>query len=201
MTRDRALQHIRALGVVPIVRTSSAGEATRAAAAVRAAGGDVVEITLTVPGALRVIEELAGRGDTLVGAGTVLDAETARACIEAGASFIVSPVLHVPTVELCRRHGVAIIPGALTPTEVVTAWQAGADVVKVFPCGAVGGPAYLRSLKAPLPQIEVIPTDGVNAKNAAEYIRAGAAAVGIGADRFDQELVRVVREARAAGVS
>src|SRR5262249_3110376 len=149
----------------------------------------VIEITMTVPGALRVIEQLAGRGDAVVGAGTVLDAETARACTQAGARFIVSPALHVPTIELCRRHGVVVMPGALTPTEIVTAWQAGADLVKVFPCTALGGASYIRSLKAPLPQIELCPTGGVNLKNAGDFIRAGAAAVGIGADLVDPKLL------------
>lgn len=217
MTKERVLQHIRDLGLIPVVRAASDDEAMRAVDAIREGGVDVLEITMTVPGAVRVIEQLADRyGDqVLVGAGTVLDAETARACLLAGARFIVSPSLNLDTISLCRRYGVAVMPGALTPTEVVTAWQAGADMVKVFPCGALGGPSYIKSLKAPLPQIEMVPTGGVNLKTAADFIRAGSAALGVGADLVDtralqagdaasvtakaREFVALVREARQKG--
>jgi 2-dehydro-3-deoxyphosphogluconate aldolase/(4S)-4-hydroxy-2-oxoglutarate aldolase len=169
---------------------------------------------MTVPGAVGVIEEVSQRlGDeALVGAGTVLDGETAGACILAGAQFVVSPSLNLETIEVCRRHGVAAMPGALTPTEVVQAWSAGADLVKVFPAGAVGGASYIRALKAPLPQIELVPTGGVSLKTAADFIKAGASALGVGADLVDlkairegqhgliteraREFVRIVREAR-----
>jgi 2-dehydro-3-deoxyphosphogluconate aldolase / (4S)-4-hydroxy-2-oxoglutarate aldolase len=146
----------------------------------------VIEVTMTVPGALEVIQALAKSSpQVLVGAGTVLDPETARSCILAGAQFVVSPSLNVQTVELCRRYSVPVIPGALTPTEIVTAWQAGADVVKVFPCGAVGGAKYLLALKGPLPQIEIIPTGGVSLANAADFLAAGAFALGVGGDLID----------------
>jgi 2-dehydro-3-deoxyphosphogluconate aldolase/(4S)-4-hydroxy-2-oxoglutarate aldolase len=130
--------------------------------AIREGGVPVLEITMTVPGAIGVMEEVARRfgADVVLGAGTVLDAETARACILAGARFVVSPALSLGTIEMCRRYSVAVIPGALTPTEVVAAWSAGADVVKIFPCGALGGASYIKSLKAPLPQVEMIPTGG-----------------------------------------
>jgi 2-dehydro-3-deoxyphosphogluconate aldolase/(4S)-4-hydroxy-2-oxoglutarate aldolase len=144
----------------------------------------------------------------------VLDGETARACILAGAQFVVSPALNLATIEVCRRYSIAVIPGALTPTEIVSAWTAGADVVKVFPCGALGGASYIKSLKAPLPHIEMIPTGGVSVKTAADFIKAGALALGVGADLVDtkairdgnaravtdkaREYVRVVQEARAS---
>ena len=175
-----------------MVRASSAEEAVRVVEAIREGGVPVLEITMTVPRAVRVIEQLAHRygSEVIIGAGTVLDPETARACILAGAAFVVSPSLNTATIELCRRYSVACMPGALTPTEVVTAWQAGADVVKVFPCGALGGAKYLKSLKAPLPQIEMIPTGGVSLKTAAEFIEAGAMALGVGADLVDTKAIR-----------
>ncbi len=208
MEKQEVLRRVAEVGVVPVVRASSAEEAMQVIEAIKAGGVDVLEVTMTVPRAVKVIEQLADRyGDEVVlGAGTVLDAETARACILAGATFVVSPALNIGTVELCRRYSVAVLPGALTPTEVVTAWQAGADVVKVFPCGALGGAKYLKSLKAPLPQIEMIPTGGVSLKTAAEFIEAGALALGVGADLVDTEAVRAgqpekVTEAARAYVS
>jgi 2-dehydro-3-deoxyphosphogluconate aldolase/(4S)-4-hydroxy-2-oxoglutarate aldolase len=138
---------------------------------------------MTVPGAIRVMRRLAEeRPDILIGAGTVLDPETARMCILEGAQFIVSPALNTKTIEMCHRYGVAVLPGALTPTEIVTAWEAGADVVKVFPASALGGAKYLKSVKAPLPQVELIPTGGVSLATAAEFLEAGAFALGVGAD-------------------
>ena len=136
--------------------------------------------------AIRVMRRLAEeRPDILIGAGTVLDAETARMCILEGAQFVVSPALKVPTIEMCHRYGVAVLPGALTPTEIVTAWEAGADVVKIFPASALGGAKYLKSVKAPLPQVEMIPTGGVSLATAAEFLEAGAFALGVGADLVD----------------
>jgi 2-dehydro-3-deoxyphosphogluconate aldolase/(4S)-4-hydroxy-2-oxoglutarate aldolase len=172
---------------VPVVRAQSADDAGRAIDAIMAGGINVIEVTMTVPGALGLIEQIARRyrDDVLVGAGTVLDAETARACMLAGAQFIVSPALDEETIACCRRYGVAVMPGALTPTEVVRAWTLGADAVKVFPAGALGGAGYLKALKAPLPQVEMIPTGGVSLKTAAEFIRAGAMALGVGADLID----------------
>jgi 2-dehydro-3-deoxyphosphogluconate aldolase / (4S)-4-hydroxy-2-oxoglutarate aldolase len=192
MNKNEVLRRIEEIGVVPVVRASSAEEAMQVIEAIKAGGVSVLEITMTVPGAVRVIEQVADRygAEVVVGAGTVLDAETARACILAGATFVVSPSLNTGTIELCRRYSIAVIPGALTPTEVVTAWQAGADVVKVFPCGALGGAKYLKSLKAPLPQIEMIPTGGVSLKTVAEFIAAGALALGVGADLVDTKAIR-----------
>src|ERR671929_1534667 len=143
-------------------------------------------------GVVRVIEQVADRyGDeVIVGAGTVLDGETARACILAGAQFVVSPSLDLETIAVCRRYGVAVMPGALTPTEVVQAWSAGADFVKVFPAGALGGARYIKALKAPLPQIELVPTGGVSLKTAAAFIRAGASALGVGTDLVDLKAIR-----------
>jgi len=214
--KQEVLSRIGELGLVPVVRARSADEALRAVDAIREGGVNVLEITMTVPGALSVMEAVAARSgqDAIVGAGTVLDAETARACILAGARFVVSPALDLATIALCRRYSVAVMPGALTPTEVVSAWTAGADVVKVFPCGALGGASYIKSLKAPLPQVELCPTGGVSLKTAADFIKAGAFALGVGADLVDvnairqgnaqlvteraREYLRIVREARAA---
>lgn len=192
MNQQDVLRRINEVGVVPVVRAASAEEAIQVVEAIRAGGLSILEITMTVPGAVKVIEEIANRyGDeVVVGAGTVLDPETAQACILAGARFVVSPALNVRTIELCRRSSIAVFPGALTPTEVVTAWQAGADAVKVFPCGAVGGAKYLASLKAPLPQIEMIPTGGVSLVTAASFIAAGAFALGVGADLVDLKAIR-----------
>ena len=192
MSKQNILGRIQEVGLVPVVRASSAEEAMQVIEAIRAGGVPVLEITMTVPRAVKVIEQVADRygSEVVVGAGTVLDAETARACILAGASFVVSPALNLETIELCRRYSVAVMPGALTPTEVVTAWQAGADLVKVFPCGALGGAKYLKALKAPLPQIEMIPTGGVSLATAADFIAAGAFALGVGADLVDTKAIR-----------
>jgi 2-dehydro-3-deoxyphosphogluconate aldolase/(4S)-4-hydroxy-2-oxoglutarate aldolase len=186
------LQRIREVGLVPVVRASSAEEAFAAVEAIRAGGIPILEITLTVPGAVGIIRELSQRlGDeALIGAGTVLDADTAQECIDAGAKFIVSPALDVPTIQLCRGLVVPVFAGALTPTEIVTAWKAGANAVKVFPANAVGGASYLKSVKAPLPQIELLPTGGVNLNTAADFIKAGAFALGIGADLVDLAALR-----------
>jgi 2-dehydro-3-deoxyphosphogluconate aldolase/(4S)-4-hydroxy-2-oxoglutarate aldolase len=196
MQKSEVIRQIRETGVIPVVRAASADEAMRAVDALKAGGLDVLEITLTVPGALRVIEEVSARfgADALVGAGTVLDAEAARACMDAGARFVVSPALDLETVAFCRERGVAVLPGALTPTEVLRAWTAGADFVKVFPASALGGASYLKSLKAPLPQVELVPTGGVSLKTAADFIRAGASALGVGADLVD---TKALREGRA----
>jgi len=216
MTRQDVVRTIGEVGLVPVVRAQSADEAIRVTDAIREGGVTVLEITMTVPGALGVMEELSRRfgEDVVLGAGTVLDRETARACILAGARFVVSPALDLGTIEMCRRYSIAVMPGALTPTEVLAAWTAGADVVKVFPCGALGGAGYIKSLKAPLPHVELIPTGGVSVKTAAEFIQAGAFALGVGADLVDtaavregnakvvtdkaREYVRIVRESRGS---
>ncbi|HEX4386182.1 MAG TPA: bifunctional 4-hydroxy-2-oxoglutarate aldolase/2-dehydro-3-deoxy-phosphogluconate aldolase [Myxococcales bacterium] len=191
MDRNAVLSRIRELGVVPVVRAQSGDEALALIEALRLGGIDVIELTMTVPGAVEIIRELSKKKhDFVLGAGTVLDPETARACMLAGAQFIVSPATDEATITCCRTYGVPIMSGALTPTEVVKAWKAGADMVKVFPCGAVGGASYLKALKAPLPQIELIPTGGVSLESAGEFIKAGASAVGAGADLVDVKKLR-----------
>lgn len=192
MNKTEVLKRIRDIGLIPVVRAESADQAMRAVEAIKAGGVGVLEVTMTVPGAIGVIEKLAAAygAEALIGAGTVLDPETARACIQAGAQFIVSPALNEETITFCRDNDVAVFPGALTPTEVVRAWNAGADAVKVFPAGAVGGASYLKALKAPLPQIELIPTGGVSLKTAADFIKAGAMALGVGADLVDPKALR-----------
>ena len=190
-THAEILHRIREAAVVPIVRVRGREEALRVAEALLEGGLSCVEITFTVDGALGVIEALAGRlGESaLIGAGTVLDPETARAAILAGAQFIVSPALNRATVELARRYAKPVFPGALTPTEVLAAWEAGADAVKVFPCSALGGARYIRALKAPFPQIELCPTGGVNLETLRDFFLAGAMAVGVGAELVDPALV------------
>jgi len=192
MEKSQVLERIKSIGIIPVVRASSGDEALAAVEAIKAGGLSILEITMTVPGAVGIIEKIADRyGDeVLVGAGTVLNAETARDCLRAGAQFVVSPALNLETIAYCRDAGCAIMPGALTPTEVVTAWSAGADMVKVFPCGAMGGASYIKSLKAPLPQIELVPTGGVSLSTAASFIEAGAAAIGVGADLVDIKAIR-----------
>ena len=192
MDKAAVLQTIRDIGIIPVVRAQSADEAMKAIDAIREDGISILEITMTVPGAVGVIEEVSRRygNEALVGAGTVLDGETARVCINAGARFVVSPALNLETIAVCRRDDVAVMPGALTPTEVVQAWSAGADFVKVFPAGAVGGASYIKSLKAPLPQIDLVPTGGVSLKTAADFIKAGASALGVGADLVDLKAIR-----------
>jgi 2-dehydro-3-deoxyphosphogluconate aldolase/(4S)-4-hydroxy-2-oxoglutarate aldolase len=196
MSREKILQQIHKVGIVPVLRASSAESAIAAAAAIEAGGVPVLEITMTVPGAIDVIRAVvkSSGARVLVGAGTVLDPETARACILAGAQFIVSPSLNVKTIELCRRYSVPVIPGALTPTEIIHAWEAGADVVKVFPCGAVGGAKYLAALRGPMPQIDLIPTGGVSLSNAAEFLAAGAFALGVGGDLVDSSALAQGRQ-------
>jgi 2-dehydro-3-deoxyphosphogluconate aldolase / (4S)-4-hydroxy-2-oxoglutarate aldolase len=192
MNKSQVIKRLVEIGVIPVVRAASSAEALQAVAAIKAGGVPIVEITMTVPGAVDVIKEVASREGTevLVGAGTVLDAETARACILAGAEFIVSPALNLDTIALCRRYSKVVAAGALTPTEVLTAWQAGADFVKVFPCDSLGGAKYLKSLKAPLPQIELVPTGGVSLATAADFIKAGASALGVGSDLVDLKALR-----------
>lgn len=155
-----------------------------AAEAVSEGGIPVVEITMTVPGAVDVIRELAksNASKILIGAGTVLDAEAARRCRDAGAQFLVSPALNLETVEFAVRENILIMAGALTPTEIVKAWKAGADFVKVFPCGQVGGAKYIKAIKGPLPHIPLVPTGGVNLNTAAEFLEAGAEALGVGSE-------------------
>jgi 2-dehydro-3-deoxyphosphogluconate aldolase/(4S)-4-hydroxy-2-oxoglutarate aldolase len=187
MNKHEVLARIREVGVVPVVRAASADDALRASDAVREGGIPIVEITMTVPGALDAIRSLARKsgGDVVIGAGTVLDEETAQACIDAGAVFLVSPGLDLPTVALAKEKGVAMLAGALTPTEVMAAWKAGSDMVKIFPCGPVGGAKYIKALRGPFPRVPMVPTGGVNATTAADFIVAGAAALGVGSELVD----------------
>src|SRR2546427_5740985 len=192
MNKQKVRDRIAEIGVVPVVRASSSREALIAAEAVCQGGIPIVEITMTVPGAVEVIRELSksSASEVLIGAGTVLDPETARRCLDAGAQFLVSPGLNLQTVELAVREGKLIMAGALTPTEVITAWEAGADFVKVFPCGQVGGAKYIKALKGPLPQVPLVPTGGVNLNTAAEFIEAGAAALGIGGELVQADALK-----------
>jgi 2-dehydro-3-deoxyphosphogluconate aldolase/(4S)-4-hydroxy-2-oxoglutarate aldolase len=190
MEKAAVLNELREIGLVPVLRCASIEQAMALAEAIAAGGVTVLEVTMTVPGAQQVIGRLTKeRPDILIGAGTVLDAETARRCIREGAQFVVSPALNFKTIEMCQRHSVAVLPGALTPTEIVNAWKAGADVVKVFPASAMGGAKYLAALKGPLPQIELIPTGGVSLTNAAEFLAAGAFALGVGSDLVDVKAI------------
>jgi 2-dehydro-3-deoxyphosphogluconate aldolase/(4S)-4-hydroxy-2-oxoglutarate aldolase len=185
------LQKIREIAIVPVVRTNNAESAIRAVEAIRDGGIACAEITMTVKGAIRALEQVADRfGDKiLLGAGTVLDAETARACMLAGANFFVTPSLNRDTIALAKRYSKPIFPGALTPTEVVAAWEAGADGIKVFPCSALGGPKYIRALKGPFPDIEFVPTGGVNLDTVSDFLAAGCCAVGVGSELVDSKLV------------
>lgn len=192
MEKVWVLKRLEEIGIIPVVRAASAEEAVSVAEAISEGGIPILEITMTVPGALGVISELSKRyGDlVLIGAGTVLDADVARSCIAAGAQFIISPALNIGTIELCKLQRIAVFPGALTPTEVLTAWQAGADAIKIFPCSAVGGPKYLSALKAPLPEIKLVPTGGVSLATAKDFIAAGAWALGVGTDLVNTKAIR-----------
>ncbi len=191
MKPEEILRSIREIGIVPVVRTNSADSAIRAIDAIYRGGIRAAEITMTVPGAIRALEKVADQyGDKIVlGAGTVLDPETARACMLAGAEFFVTPSLNVKTIEMAKRYSKVICPGALTPTEVVTAWQAGADVIKIFPADSVGGPKYIKALKGPLPHIEMIPTGGVSLTTCGDFLAAGACAVAVGGELVSAKLI------------
>jgi 2-dehydro-3-deoxyphosphogluconate aldolase / (4S)-4-hydroxy-2-oxoglutarate aldolase len=183
MTKADVCAKIQNVGLIPAVRVSTPEDAWLAAEAVSRGGIPIVELTMTVPKAAELITHLVEKHpDMIVGAGTVLDVETARACLEAGARFITSPGLDLATVEFVVKQGVAVLPGALTPSEVMAAAKAGADFVKIFPCSQIGGPAYLRALRAPFPTVSFIAAGGVNQQNVGDYIQAGAAAVGVGAN-------------------
>ena len=185
------------------MRAASGAEAIAIGDAVAAGGIEALEITMTVPGAVKVVQEAVARhGDRLlIGAGTVLDGQQARACIAAGARFVVSPIVDEETIAVCRDAGVAILPGALTPTEVVRAWRAGADFVKVFPCSAVGGASYIKALKAPLPDIPLVPTGGVTLETVGAFFAAGASAVGVGGDLCDVAAIRSGRPEKITGAA
>src|SRR3989440_9014248 len=192
MTRQQILSFIIDIGIVPVVRTNSAESAIKAIEAIHNGGVRAAEITMTVPGAIRALEKVADKfGDRIMlGAGTVLDPAPCRACMLAGAQFFVTPSLKVSTIEMVKRYSKVICPGAMTPTEVLTAWEAGADVVKIFPAGNVGGPKYIKSLKGPFPHIEMIPTGGVNLETAGEFLKAGACAVAVGGELVDAKTIQ-----------
>jgi 2-dehydro-3-deoxyphosphogluconate aldolase/(4S)-4-hydroxy-2-oxoglutarate aldolase len=192
MDKQEVRERIMEIGIVPVVRAASAGEACIAAEAVCQGGIPIVEITMTVPGAVELIRELVQNcgSEVLIGAGTVLNADAARRCIDAGAEFLVSPGLNLETVAFARGEGKLIMAGALTPTEVMAAWEAGADFVKIFPCGQVGGAKYIKALKGPFPQVPFIHTGGVNLDTAAEFLEAGSVALGIGGELVQADALK-----------
>ena len=190
MKKDEVIARIREIAIVPAIRVSSGEDAHFAAEAVTHAGISIVEITMTVPGAVELISHLV-RSDpkVIVGAGTVLDTDTARLCVDAGASFLTAPSFDPLIVEFAAKENIVVLPGAMTPTEVVTAWKAGADFVKVFPCGPIGGEKYIKALHASLPQIPLIAAGGVNQQTAANFILSGATAIGIGTELIPTEAI------------
>lgn len=191
MNKAEVIEKITQIGVLPVIRAESPDEARQVVEAVRKGGITTIEITMTVPNAVDLIADLAKSfDDILIGAGTVLDVETAQKCVEAGAKFIISPALNFETIKFCNQAEIVVMPGALTPTEIVAAWNAGADFVKVFPASAVGGASYLKAVKAPLPHVKLIPTGGVSLKTAADFIKAGAEAVGVGGELVDLKAIR-----------
>jgi 2-dehydro-3-deoxyphosphogluconate aldolase/(4S)-4-hydroxy-2-oxoglutarate aldolase len=191
MNKAMVLQRALATGIIPVIRASSAEDALFAAEAVLAGGVDVVEITMTVPGATAVVSRIAETmPEILVGAGTVLNAEAAQRCLDAGAQFLVSPGINLKALEFAQRKNVLMIAGALTPTEVMSAWEFGADLVKIFPCSQVGGASYIRALKGPFPEIPLVPTGGVNLETCAAFIEAGASALGVGGELILKEAIR-----------
>ncbi|HEX4132862.1 MAG TPA: bifunctional 4-hydroxy-2-oxoglutarate aldolase/2-dehydro-3-deoxy-phosphogluconate aldolase [Pirellulales bacterium] len=190
MAKQDQLQRLFDTGIVAILRAADGSQLVDVVECLAGAGIDVIEVTFTVPQAHRVLEQVAGKlgNRVLLGAGTVLDSETARIAILSGAEFVVSPVVNLEVIELCRRYDKAVLPGALTPTEIVHAWQAGADVVKVFPCDSLG-PGYLKAVRGPLPQIRLLPTGGVNLDTAAAFLQAGACALGLGSSLVEPSAV------------
>ncbi len=181
---ETTAQTIERVGLIPVLRARNAGQAHAVVQAMLAAGVTVVEVTMTVPGAVEVLKELNREyaGQLLLGSGTVTTADQAAATIDAGAEFVVSPSLHPEVIAMTKSKGKLSIPGALTPTEVITAWNAGADYVKIFPCSAMGGASYLKSLLAPFPHLKLIPTGGVTLQTAESFLKAGARALGVGSD-------------------
>jgi 2-dehydro-3-deoxyphosphogluconate aldolase/(4S)-4-hydroxy-2-oxoglutarate aldolase len=190
MRKAEILDTIRETGVIAIMRAQSSDQLIAAADAIKRGGVTVIEVTMTTPGALGVITTAKERygSDVVFGAGTVLDAETGRAAILAGADFVVSPVLNLGLIELCNRYSVATIPGCFSPTEVITAWEAGADMIKLFPAG-LGGPGLVKAILAPFPQVEIVPVGGVNLDTAADFISKGAVALGVGGNLVSQKLL------------
>lgn len=197
MKKEEVRARIEEIGIVPAVRFHSAGDARFATQAVAHGGIPIVEITMTVPGAIELIADLArNRPDVIVGAGTIFDTETASRCLDAGASFLTSPGLDLRLVEFAIRKEIVVLAGALTPTEVTMAWKAGADFVKVFPCSLVGGDNYIKALKGPFQHVSLIAAGGVNQVTAANFILAGAAAIGVGGELVPEEAIRLRQEER-----
>jgi len=197
MKKEEVLAHIEEIGIIPAVRLSSAEDARFAAEAVAHGGIPIVEITMTVPGAIEVISQVAKNSpEMIVGAGTLFDAETARRCVDAGARFLTSPGLDLGIVEFARKQDIVVLAGALTPTEVTTAWKAGSDFVKVFPCSQVGGDTYIKALKRPFPQVRMIAAGGVNQKTAVNFIMAGACAIGVGGELIPSDAIHLRQEER-----
>ena len=191
MKKQEVRSLIEKVGIVPVIRASSAEEARFAADCVSKGGVPIVEITMTVPGAVEVIRKLVKTmPEVLVGAGTVLDEESARKCADAGAQFLVTPGFDAATVAAARKLDLMIMAGALTPSEIMAASKSGADFVKVFPCGSLGGPKYIQALRGPFPQLPFVPTGGVSLETAADYIRAGAAALGVGGEMISKEALK-----------
>ena len=182
-------------GLIPVIRVASAAEAIDVADAIKEGGVTVIEITMSVPGALDTIKDLTKKykDEIIMGAGTILDPETGRAALLAGAQFLVTPTLNLELIQLAHRYSAVIVPGAMTPTEILTAWNAGADMVKVFPAAQLGGPEYIKALRGPLPQILYVPTGGVNLQNAGAFIKAGATALGAGGELVDKKAVKEKR--------
>jgi len=192
MDKREVFNRMMSEGLVPVVRVTSAREAMDVADAIKEGGVTCIEITMTVQGAIDVIKELTQKykDDIIMGAGTVLDPETGRAALLAGAQFLVSPVLNLDLINLAHRYGVVVIPGTMTPTEILAAWNAGADMVKVFPAAQLGGPDYIKAVRGPLPQVLLVPTGGVNLQNAGDFIKAGVAALGVGGELVDKKAVK-----------
>ncbi len=202
MGREQHAQWIERTGLIAIVRLDSSAALVQAAKAIAAGGVSVIEFTLTTPGALRTIEEAVRElgGEALIGAGTVLDAESARTAMLAGAEFIVAPTLSLDVIDMCHRYDKVVIPGAYTPTEILSAWEHGADFVKLFPA-EIGGPAYLKAVRAPLPYVKLIPVGGVSVETAGAFIRAGASALGVGSNLVDRKAVAEGRFAQLTTVA
>jgi 2-dehydro-3-deoxyphosphogluconate aldolase/(4S)-4-hydroxy-2-oxoglutarate aldolase len=191
MTRSHIRERIEQVGIIPAVRVHTQEDALFAAEAVSSGGIPIVEITMTVPGGVELIRALARKHHQLiVGGGTVLDVDLARQCLDAGAKFLTSPGLNLEVVEFARKHDVVVFPGVLSPTEVMLAWKSGADFVKIFPCGQVGGPSYIRSLLGPFPDVPLIASGGVTQQNAGEFIHAGAVALGIGGELIPHDAIQ-----------
>jgi 2-dehydro-3-deoxyphosphogluconate aldolase/(4S)-4-hydroxy-2-oxoglutarate aldolase len=190
--KQKVIAALKETGVVAVIRVDDPSDLIDVGKALYQGGVKFIEITMTVPGALAVIEKTVNalkKEEVYIGAGTVLDSETARLAILAGAGYIVSPLFRSEVVNTCKRYGVAVMPGALTPTEVFNAWEGGADVVKVFPANSLGGPQYFKDLKGPFPYIEIMPTGAVNRETAPQYIKAGACAFGLGGDLVGKPLI------------